>query len=141
MILTILKGFALGLLFFAIMVFLWGLITTTHIKRLHLKECEGASGQAIKTLSHTVDHRWFQRKHHDVEVYVDGPCVFFQFYPEPGVLYFGSEKMSGFMVRTAMTSDELRQFADTIPAHTDFQTMLDYLFARAKTHPAPNHEL
>ena len=63
-----------------------------------------------------------------------------QNYQKPGALYCGQDITSSYVVGVTMTSGELHQFADTISSDTDFQKMLDYLAARAKTNPAPLHK-
>ena len=140
MIWNIFKGLILGFLIFICASFLWYLIATSHIKTLRVTKCEDAAGQSLKVLSKLVKNSWFQRKHNDVRVISDGPCMFFKFYQKPGALYFGQEVTSGYDVGVAMTTMELHQFADTISSHTDFQTMLGYLMLRAKTNPVPSHK-
>ena len=63
-----------------------------------------------------------------------------QNYQKPGALYCAQGITSGYLLGLAMTSGELHQFADTISSGTDFQKMLNYLAARAKTNPAPLHK-
>ncbi len=140
MIWNILKGLVLGFFIFVFTTFLWHLVATSHIKYLHVKNCDGAAGQSFKALSKLVKFSWFQRKHNDVEVLSDGQCMFFMFYQKPGALYFGQETTSGHLIGVAMTTTELHQIADTISPNTNFQTMLDYLRERAKTKPVPSHE-
>jgi hypothetical protein len=140
MIWNILKGLILGFLIFVFASFLWYLFATSHIKTLQVKNCKNAAGQSLKALSELVKDSWFERKHHDVQVLSNGPCMFFMFYQKPGALYFGSDMASGSDVGVAMTTSELHQFADTISPNTDFQKMHDYLIQRAKKNPAPVHE-
>ncbi|ACT92924.1 hypothetical protein Dfer_1682 [Dyadobacter fermentans DSM 18053] len=138
---NILKGFFLGLLFFIVASYLWYLFETSHVKTMRVKDCERSAGQSLKALSAYVEGRWFERKHYDIEVFSDGPCMFFQYYEKPGTLYFGQATSSGHFVAVAMTSRELHQLADSIPADFGFEQMSNYLFQRAKTKPAPMHEL
>ena len=140
MIWNILKGLTLGLLLFILGSFLLHLLASSHIKKLRVKNCDEAAGLSLKALSKSVKDGWFQRKHNDVVVLSDGPCMFYKFYQKPGALYFGQETTSGYMVGVAMTTNELHQFADTISSNTNFQKMLDYLSERAKTNAAPAHE-
>jgi hypothetical protein len=140
MILKILKGLILGFLSVAFVSYLAYLCASSHIQTVRVKNCENAAGQSLKALSKLVKDGWFQRKHNDVQVFSDGPCMFYTFYENPGALYFGQEMASGYIVGVAMSTADLHQFADTVSSHTDFQKMQDYLFARAKANPAPAHE-
>ncbi|KAA6438751.1 hypothetical protein FEM33_15965 [Dyadobacter flavalbus] len=136
---NILKGFILGLLLFVFACYVWFRLEISHIEYVKVKNCEQAAGQSLKALSNLVKDSWFERKHNDVEVLSDGPCMFFMFYQKPGVLYFGQEKTSGYLIGVAMTTSELHQIADTISVDMDFQKMYDYLLVRAKAKPAPSH--
>ncbi|WAC13948.1 hypothetical protein [Dyadobacter pollutisoli] len=140
MIWNVFKGLALGFLLFIFGSILWHLFETSHMKTVWVNSCDGAAGQSLKALSKLVKNSWFERKHNDVQVISDGQCMFYKFYQKPGALYFGQDMASGHRVGVAMTTTELHQFADTVSSHTSFQKMLDYLAARAKTHPAPAHK-
>ena len=140
MIWNIIKGLVLGLFLCVIGSYLWYLCTSSHIKMISVEKCETAAGQSLKELSKLVKTSWFNRKHNDVEVFSDGPCMFYMYYKKPGALYFGSERMSGYSVGVGMTEAELHQFADTISLDMDYQKMLDLLYARARTKPAPPHQ-
>jgi hypothetical protein len=138
---TIIKGIVIGFVLFVALSYFWYLLTTTHIHNMRIKSCDKAVAPSLKTLDEFVTDSWFKRAHYDVNVYSNGSCMFYTYYPKPGVLYFGQETTSGYMVRVAMTTAELHVFADTISANTSFHQMVDYLSERAKLHPAPNHEL
>ena len=140
MIWDILKGLIIGILLFVAGIILWLAFESSHVQNLNVKSCDEAAVQSLKALSETVEDSWFQREHYDIIGSSNGQCMFFQYYQKPGALYCGQDITSGYLVGVAMMPGELHQFADTISLDTDFQKMMDYLAARAKTNPAPVHK-
>lgn len=106
---------------------------------MRAKNCRKSVAPGLKALSDLAQESWFQRDYYDVNVYRDGPCLFYRFYQNPGILYYGQDRDSGYITGVAMSIEELHEFADTISLNTDSQKMLDYLLERVKKNPAPDH--
>lgn len=136
----VIRGILYGFLFVVAVFIIWYQIDTSHLTNLYLKNNEAAPGTGIKALSEIVKHSWFKRKHYDLQVFTSRERVFFKFYPDPGVLYFGLDITSGYTVGAAMTAEELQRFADTVSNQTDFTTMAGYIDKISKTKPVPRHD-
>ncbi|HEV7381354.1 MAG TPA: hypothetical protein VGN64_16260 [Dyadobacter sp.] len=136
---TILLGLFLGVLIFLFGCLLFYLASTTHEHNVGVEDGKKGAITGIKQLSSDVKGRWFDRKHHDVFVYYNGPCVYFQYYSTPGALHFGQDRSSGQYGSVSMTEQELHHFADTLS--TDTEQTLTMLLKLARTNPAPEHEM
>lgn len=134
------KALAVVAFLFFGMPFLWYFVTSGNVKDISVKTCRKSVAPGLKALTNLVEHSWLQRDYYDVNVYHNGPCLFYRFYQNPGILYYGQERDSGYIIGVAMSTEELNEFADTISPDTDTQKMLHYLSERAKKNPAPDHE-
>ena len=136
MIQRILKGFVLGLLLFVFAGCLWYLIRRNHRRILYVKTCDHAGGQGLKALNKLVKGGWVHLGRHEIQVFSYGSCMFFQFDENRGTLFYGLEVTSGYIGAVTMTSTELHQLADSIPANTGFEKTLDYLSVYPRVAPS-----